>query len=100
VFLGLPDVEARRAMLDINDVPLAEDVDLDELATLTEGLSFADIAGLLREAALAALRSDGSATMVRREHLDAALAHVRAQRQGDGAEDPPGGAGDPPPLGA
>jgi transitional endoplasmic reticulum ATPase len=100
VFLGLPDVEARRAMLDINDVPLAEDVDLDDLATLTEGLSFADIAGLLREAALAALRSDGSATMVRREHLDAALAHVRAQRQGDGAEDPTGGAGDPPPLGA
>lgn len=100
VYLGLPDVEARRAMLDINDVPLAEDIDLDELATLTEGLSFADIAGLLREAALAALRSDGSATMVRREHLDAALAHVRAQRQGDGGEDPPGGVGVPPPLGA
>src|SRR5690606_12666762 len=62
--LGLPDVTARRAMLDITDVPFADDVDLDELAEMTEGLSFADLEGMLREAALTALRRDTSAREV------------------------------------
>ncbi len=56
--LGLPNEEARRALLDISDVPFAPDVDPDRLAGLCEGLSFADMTGLLREAALTALRRD------------------------------------------
>lgn len=62
--LGLPDVAARRALLDITDVPLDDDVNLDKLAELTEGLSFADLTGLLREAALTALRRDTTASKV------------------------------------
>lgn len=62
--LGLPDVSARRALLDITDVPFADDVDLDELAEVTDGLSFADLTGMLREAALTALRRDTSASTV------------------------------------
>jgi transitional endoplasmic reticulum ATPase len=72
--LGLPDLEARRAMLAITDVHFAPDVDLDAVAAATAGLSFADIAGLLREAALVALREDATAIAVTRAHLDTALA--------------------------
>jgi ATP-dependent 26S proteasome regulatory subunit len=39
----------------------------------TEGLSFAELSGLLREAALQALRRDSSALAVTRPDLDAAL---------------------------
>ena len=72
--LGLPEVSARRAMLGISDVPFAADVDLDHWAERCEGLSFADISGLLREAALTALRTDSSAPNVNAAHLEQALA--------------------------
>ena len=71
--LGLPKPEARRAMLNLTDVPLADDVDLDVLAERTEGLSFADIGGLLREAALTALRENDDASRVDWSHLEVAL---------------------------
>jgi len=71
--LGLPVVESRRKMLDLSDVPLADDVDLDELALRCEGLSFADMAGLLREAALAALRENNEAMIVTWANLELAL---------------------------
>jgi len=70
--LGLPDVTARRALLAITDVPFAEDVDLDRLAAMTEGLSFADLTGMLREAALTALRQDTSARAVTWSDLESA----------------------------
>ncbi|MCB0993990.1 MAG: AAA family ATPase [Acidimicrobiales bacterium] len=71
--LGLPELEARRALLEISDVVLGSDVDRDELAQRTEGLSFADITGVLREAALAALREDTEVQAVEWRHLEAAL---------------------------
>ncbi|MPZ51913.1 MAG: AAA family ATPase [Acidimicrobiia bacterium] len=71
--LGLPEESARRALLDISDVPFADDVNLDELAAETEGLSFADITGMLREAALNALRRDTSATIVTSTDIEKAL---------------------------
>ncbi len=71
--LGLPDVAGRRALLDITDVPFGDDVDLDDLAEKSTGLSFADLAGLLREAALAALRRDEAAATVTWEDLGPAL---------------------------
>lgn len=71
--LGLPDLEARRAMLGITDVRFSPDVDLDRLAAETSGMSFADLAGLLREAALVALRADSSAIAVTQQHLAEAL---------------------------
>ncbi len=77
--LGLPEEEARRALLDIVDIPFDETVDLDTLAADTDGLSFADITGLLREAALQALRRDEHALDVGREELDAALERYRAR---------------------
>src|SRR5690606_21291208 len=86
--LGLPDVTARRAMLDITDVPFADDVDLDELADMTEGLSFADLEGMLREAALTALRRDTSAREVTLADIQAAKDRFLSPRQelDDGSE--------------
>ncbi len=73
IHLALPDRSARLALLRITDVPLDDDVSLDDLADATEGLSFADLTGLLREAALVALRTDAHALEVTWEHLEEAL---------------------------
>ena len=75
--LGLPEAEARRALFDVVDVPFADDVDLDDLASQTGGLSFADLSGLVREAALVALRRDPSAITVSRADVEAALETYR-----------------------
>ncbi|MFQ5968488.1 MAG: AAA family ATPase, partial [Acidimicrobiia bacterium] len=77
--LGLPALDARRALLDLSDVPFSDDVDLGRLAELTEGLSFADIAGMLREAALEALRRDPSAIAVGWKELEPALRRFSAR---------------------
>ncbi|GBD84627.1 ATP-dependent zinc metalloprotease FtsH [bacterium BMS3Abin02] len=73
VELGLPQVDARRALLGLSDVPFAADVDLDELARRADGLSFADLAGMLREAALTVLREGKSELIVDWPELDGAL---------------------------
>jgi transitional endoplasmic reticulum ATPase len=73
LYLGLPPTESRRAFFDISDVPFADDVDIEEVIAATEGLSFADLSGLLREAALQALRRDSSAIEVTKPDVDAAI---------------------------
>ncbi|MEM4280579.1 MAG: CDC48 family AAA ATPase [Candidatus Caldarchaeum sp.] len=56
--IGVPDRNGRREILLIHTrrMPLAEDVNLDELADITHGFVGADIAALTREAAMNALR--------------------------------------------
>jgi transitional endoplasmic reticulum ATPase len=56
--VGVPGVEGRRQILGIHTrgMPLARDVDLDELARSQHGFVGADLAALAREAALAAVR--------------------------------------------
>ena len=60
VNVGLPTVDGRAAILRLHaarrGVPLAGDVDLDRLARLTPGNSGAELANLLNEAAIAAVR--------------------------------------------
>jgi transitional endoplasmic reticulum ATPase len=53
-----PDKRARREILAVHtrNVPLAEDVNLDNIAEITHGYTGADLAALVKEAALAALR--------------------------------------------
>lgn len=77
--LGLPETAARRALLDIVDVPFSDDVDLDQVADDTEGLSFADITGMLREAALDTLRNDDHALKVGADNIAGALERFRAR---------------------
>ena len=56
--IGLPDAATRRAILAIHTgrQPLANDVDLDDLAARTENCMGADLAGICREAGMEAIR--------------------------------------------
>ncbi len=56
--IGVPDRNGRKEILQIHTrrMPLADDVDLDELASITHGFTGADLAALCREAAMSALR--------------------------------------------
>lgn len=79
VRLGLPGQDGRRALLGITDVPFADNVELDDLAAKTEGFSFADLTGLLREAALDVLRSGTEDLAVGWPQLDVAIERFRSQ---------------------
>ncbi|MGC8571800.1 MAG: CDC48 family AAA ATPase [Candidatus Micrarchaeia archaeon] len=56
--IGVPDRNARKEILQIHtrNMPLADDVNLDEIADLTHGYTGADLAALVREAAITELR--------------------------------------------
>src|SRR3546814_20668243 len=58
IIIGVPDQPGRREILGIHTraMPLAEDVDLDELARITSGYVGADLAAITREAGIAAVR--------------------------------------------
>ncbi|NIP67442.1 CDC48 family AAA ATPase [Candidatus Bathyarchaeota archaeon] len=60
IYVPDPDAEARREIFTIytEEMPLAEDVDLDQLAKISNNYSGADIEALCREAAMNALRRD------------------------------------------
>ncbi|HEX9077620.1 MAG TPA: cell division protein FtsH, partial [Anaerolineae bacterium] len=60
VAVGLPDRKGREGILRIHTRPLklAPDVDLDHLARITTGMSGADLANLVNEAALDAARNN------------------------------------------
>lgn len=59
VTMELPDLEARRAILDVhaNGKRLGPDADLDAVARLTRGMAGADLANVINEAALLAARN-------------------------------------------
>ncbi len=77
LYLGLPARESRAAFFGISDVPFADDVDTERIIDATDGFSFADLAGMLREAALQALRRDSKAMSVTNEDVDFALARYQ-----------------------
>jgi ATP-dependent metalloprotease FtsH len=79
VALELPDLAARRAILDLHarGKPLAADADFDSLARVTRGLAGADLANLLNEAALIAARNH-------RSEIDQALLEDALDRVGVG----------------
>jgi cell division protease FtsH len=68
--LPLPDRVARRAILGVHakGKPLAKGVDLDRLAADTGGMSGAELANLLNEAAILAARRDGDSISVADVH--------------------------------
>ncbi|MDR0450332.1 MAG: ATP-dependent zinc metalloprotease FtsH [Treponema sp.] len=60
VVVAMPDIKEREAILQIHaaKIPLAKDIDLSRIARATPGMSGADIANLVNEAALFAARRD------------------------------------------
>jgi len=79
IYVPPPDKEARKQILKIHTkkVPLANDVDLDRLAELTESYTGADLAALVREAALLKLREKLEPGPVEWRHFEQALKKVR-----------------------
>ena len=79
VFVPPPDLEARIEIFQVHtrEMPLDSGVDIEKLADLTEGFSGADIEGLVREAAMAAVRNDWKPKPVEMRHFEEALGEVR-----------------------
>ena len=79
IYVPPPDEEARLEILKVHtrNMPLAEDVNLKEIAKRTEGYTGADLEVLVREAGLAAIREDIKAEKVYRRHFEEALRRVK-----------------------
>jgi transitional endoplasmic reticulum ATPase len=92
VHVPVPDRDAREAIFEVHtrEKPLADDVDLADLADRTEGYVGADVEAVCREAAMAATREFVNSVApeqmaesvgnvrVRREHFEHALDEVNA----------------------
>ncbi|MBC7119505.1 MAG: AAA family ATPase, partial [Methanobacteriaceae archaeon] len=74
-----PDKEARLAIFKVHtkNMPLADDVDLDELAEMTEGYVGADIEAICREAAMLTLREDMNAKEVPMKNFKKAMKKIK-----------------------
>jgi transitional endoplasmic reticulum ATPase len=80
IYVSVPDRAGRARILGIQTakMPLADDVDLDDLAGRTDHYSGADLEDLVRRAGLAALRQSLDTPQVTRAHFETALADSRA----------------------
>ncbi len=80
IYVPHPDTETRYKILlaHTKNVPLAKDVDLKEIAKLTENYSGADLAAVVKEAVMIALREDINAKEVKMKHFEKALEEVKA----------------------
>jgi transitional endoplasmic reticulum ATPase len=85
VFVPPPDKAALLEILKVHtkNMPLADDVDVEKIADMAEGFSGADIEGLTREAAMAAVRDDWKARPVMMKHFEAAMQEVRPSISSD-----------------
>lgn len=79
VYVPPPDSDARYKIIQIktSEMPLSEDVDLNDLTRRTDGYSGADIDSLVREAGLNALRRSSESEKVERDDFSQALENVQ-----------------------
>jgi transitional endoplasmic reticulum ATPase len=80
IYVSVPDRAGRRKILEIHAkrMPIADDVDLDDLAARTERFTGADLEDLVRRAGMFALRENIANAVVTAVHFEAALAETRA----------------------
>ena len=78
ILVPAPDKKAKLEILKVHtkNMPLAEDVDLEYIAEKTENFSGADLEGLVREAAMIALRENKDAEKVTMAHFKKALEEI------------------------
>ncbi len=88
IFVGPPDIRGRIEILKVHtsSMPLAVDVDLEELAATMENFTGADIEGVCREAGIIALRKDMKAKIVTASDLKKALSEARPSVNDDTIE--------------
>ena len=79
VYMGSPDRKGRLKIFKIHtkNTPLAEDVDLEILADVTEGYVGADIQSVCREAVMTALRENFDIEKIEMRHFREALKKVK-----------------------
>ena len=79
VYVRPPDKKSRLAIFKIHtrNMPLADDVDLEELAELTEGYVGADIEAVCREAVMLALRENINAEKIEMRQFLEALKKIK-----------------------
>ncbi|AMD31064.1 CDC48 family AAA ATPase [Acidilobus sp. 7A] len=79
IYVPPPDKDSRKQIFQVHlrKVPLANDVDIDRLADLTEGYTGADIAAVVREAVFAKLREKLEPGPVEWRHFQQALKKVK-----------------------
>jgi len=89
--IGVPEEAGRREILAVHadSAPLAPAVDLDDLAARTHGYVGADLATLVREAALRALREDREPLELRSADFEAALSALEPTAMRDAAAEQP-----------
>ncbi|MBT6774877.1 CDC48 family AAA ATPase [Candidatus Woesearchaeota archaeon] len=80
IFTPVPGIEGRKKIFEIyvEKMPLANGLNITELAEKTEGYVGADIEGVCREAAMIALRENLQSKEVKMEHFVQALDVVKA----------------------
>jgi transitional endoplasmic reticulum ATPase len=87
--MPIPTTEGRRSIFAVHckDKPLADDVNLDELAQSTEGFVGSDIEAVCRRASMESIRRfveggapdrDASGMRIERDHFEVAIAAVRS----------------------
>jgi transitional endoplasmic reticulum ATPase len=79
ILVDVPDALSRTQIFGVHlkNTPLAPDVSVDDLVKQTEGFVGADIEGLVREAAMHALRTNPAVRFVGQNDFDAAFTKVR-----------------------
>ncbi|MEM2032348.1 MAG: AAA family ATPase, partial [Candidatus Woesearchaeota archaeon] len=78
IYVPQPDYKTRLSILKVHTktVPL-KDVDLEEIARITENYSGADLATLVKEAVVCALREDMNTSVITMAHFKKALEYVK-----------------------
>jgi len=89
IYVGVPDKAGRRRILDIQTekMPLAGDVDLDQIAERTDRFTGADLSDVVRRAGLIALRRSLGAREVYMDDFTEALTESRASVTADMEKD-------------
>jgi transitional endoplasmic reticulum ATPase len=78
IMVPVPGLESRRKIFQVHlqNIPLTEDVDIDEMVKLTEQYTGADIAAVVRKAGRLALREDMQTEVVSQKHFLTALLEI------------------------
>jgi len=79
LLVNAPEEEGRKIILNIHTkkMPLAKNVNLNEIVKKTEGYTGADLEALVREAGLLSLRESIDSKDVKKKHFDEALKKVK-----------------------
>ncbi|MFB6159067.1 MAG: 26S protease regulatory subunit, partial [Candidatus Nanohalobium sp.] len=88
VEVEVPDEEGRRKIFEVHtrDMPVSDDVDLDELAKKTEGFVGSDIESVCREAGMNSLRNDIESEEATMKDFEDAIDEVRPTATEDNLE--------------